>query len=669
MPIGTVFIPEKLPDLRPCARNRWGAGVDVAQSMAQSRVMALCGDGGDGCYVAVLEFPQASAASLKLVHVSGSGQVQASAVVQTPVLAFIIQAALVPAPGGGCIVVFATPAHGAPLLAQRFDAQCQSQWPQALRVLPSAGGFTGLDAIGDGAGGAIVAVNSANVTNGSGRNVLAQRISAAGALQWPAGGVALSGPPAAGGKAQLALALAGNRVGAVWLDPNPTGPSPITGAWLDLSGNVTAGPFPIGLGFDFRHDAAPRRVVADPDGAMYVAFSPDPISAPLVVQRFEADADVPAWTRSTVALSHPQAYSLAADGSGGFLLATVETNGTVSVDKVDASNISHWRFTSARHIATVAVGALANQLHFNHARLVTVTARDKGGALVSFEDHGGEVPKLMSWCCDEKGAAATRDAIVAVSQGAGRQSDALAVVSAGDTSIVAWQESSGVSATLIGAQKLGCCPPNVPPGRLLEPPPPLPCGIPVGFPWVPGGGRFGFPLGGLRLLLTCGGRGWRGGLLPLPALYGQPGIRLPGSFGVQGVPAPSWTRLTFTGLPSGTTLELFTHKGDKVATAKAVDGGGATVHTLEFAPSAKRSYVLVFVVKGKGLEGIDVPVGLHVEAGVGKPPVVDAPFHEGAPDIPKGKKKKSAAAGKKTSAPSPKAAGAAPGAGKRKRQS
>lgn len=668
MPIGTVFIPEKLPDLRPCARNRWGAGVDVAQSMAQARVMALCGDGGDGCYVAVLESQQGPAASLKLVHVSGSGQVQASGVVQTPVLAFIIQAALVPAPGGGCIVVFATPAHGAPLLAQRFDAQCLPQWPQALRVLPSAGGFTGLDSISDGAGGAIIAVNSANFAGGSGRNVLAQRVSAAGALQWPAGGVALSGPPASGGMAQLALTLAGDRIGAVWMDPNPIGPSPIAGTWIDLSGNVTAGPFPIGMGFDFRHDAAPRRVVADPDGAMYVAFSPDPINAPLVVQRFEADADVPAWTRSTVALSHPQAYSLAADGSGGFLLATVETTGTVSVDKVDASNISHWRFTSARHIATVPVGVLANQLHFNHARLVTVTARDKGGALVTFEDHGGEVPRLMSWCCDEKGAAATRDPIVAVSQGAGRQSDALAVVSAGDTSIVAWQESSGVSATLIGAQKLGCCPPNVPPGRLLEPPPPLPCAIPVGLPWVPGGGRFGFPLGGLRLLLTCGGRGWRGGLLPLPALYGQPGIRLPGSFGVQGVPAPSWTRLTFTGLPSGTKLELFTHKGDKVATAKAVAAAGATVHTLDFEPSAKRSYVLVFVVKGKGLEGIDVPVGLQVEAGVGKPPVFEAPLDTAAPDVPKGKKKKSAPTAKKSAARAPKLADV-PVPSKRKRKS
>lgn len=632
MATGPVFIPDKLPDLRLCARNRWGGGVDVAQSMSFARVMSTCSDGGDGCFVAVCGFPQTSAANLSLVHVSGSGQVQASVVVQPTIVAALIQAAVVPAAGGGCILVYAPPAYGANLLAQRYDAQCRSQWPQPVRLLPNAGGFTGLDVISDGSGGAIVAANSASVNNGSGRNPLAQRITPAGALAWGTNGVSLSGAPSTNGLAQVSLTLAGNRIGAVLMDPNPFGPSPLIGVWLDLAGTLTAGPFSIGIGLDWRYDSAPRRVAADPAGAMYVALSPDPVGTAVTVHRFEADQVVPAWTRAGLALSHPMAYSIAADGKGGFLLASVEQNGTVSVDKVDSSNFSHWRYTSARRIATVPVAALSNQQLFNHARLVTVVARDNGGAMLTFEDHTGTVPRLMSWCCDDKGAAATRNSIVAASNGTGRQSNALAITSANDSSIVVWQETSGVSGTLVGAQKLGCCPPEVPPGRLLEPPPPLPCAIPLGFPWEPGG-RFGLPsFAGLRLLLTCGGRGWRGGLLPLPALYGQAGIDLPGSFGVRGVPAPDWTRLTFTGLPQETRLELVTHKGKKAAVAKPqTEIGGATVQTMDFKPSSKHSYLLVFVVKGKALDAIDVPVGLQVESGIGKPPSFDSLKDENPP--------------------------------------
>lgn len=624
---GPVFIPDKFPDLRTCARNRWSNGVDVVQAMSPMRVLSACSDGGDGCYVISSRFPQTSVADLWLHHVSGSGQVQASVQIQPALVVSYFSAAVVSAPAGSCIVVFAPPAFGAALLAQRYDALCAPVWAQPVRVVPSAGGFTGLDAIGDGAGGVILAVNSASPTGGGGLQVLAQRIDASGALQWSAGGVAVSGPRAPGGRAQPALTLAGNRIGVVWMDPSPYGPSPITGAWLDLSGNVTTGPFAIGVGVDWRHDAAPRRLVADPAGAMYVAFSPDPVTAPVQVMRFEADTGVPAWTRVAVALSHPMAYSIAADGAGGFLLATVDAGGAVSVDRVDATNISHWRYTAARAFATVPVAALASQPLFNHARLVTVTARDSGGAMVTFEDHNGTTPRVMSWCCNEKGVPATSGAIVAVGGGMGRQSAAVAVRSANDTTVVVWQEGSGANGTLVGAQKLGCCPPDVPPGRLLVPPLRLPCAIPIDFPLQPFGGKFPLPpFGGLRLLLTCGSRGWRGGVLPLPSLYGAPGIDLPGSFGVRGVPAPDWTRMTFRGLPPDLRIELHTHKRERVAVAEALpDVEGDLLQSLTFVPSARTSYLLVFLVRSKNVDVIDLPIGVQVEHGLGKPPRLDGP--------------------------------------------
>ncbi|MDP3456731.1 hypothetical protein [Methyloversatilis sp.] len=649
---GPVFIPDKLPDLRSCARNRWSNGVDVVQAMSPMRLASACSDGGDGCYVLTSRYPQTSVADLWLHHVSGSGQVQASVQIQAALVVSYIGAVVLPAPAGHCIVVFAPTAYGALLQAQRFDALCAPVWAQSVRLLPAAGGFTGLDAISDGAGGVILAVNSASTNNGSGLNVLAQRIDASGALQWGNGGVSVSGPLVPVGRAQIALTVAGNRIGVVWMDSSPYGPSPITGAWMDLSGNVTVGPFTIGIGVDWRHDAAPRRVVADPAGAMYVAFSPDPVTAPVQIMRFEADTDLPAWTRVAVALSHPMAYSIAADGAGGFLLATVEAGGAVSVDRVDSTNISHWRYTAARAFATVPVAALASQPLFNHARLVTVTARDSGGAMVTFEDHNGTTPRMMSWCCNEKGVPATSGAMVAVGSGMGRQSAALALRSANDTTVVVWQEGSGANGTLAGAQKLGCCPPDIPPGRLLVPPLRMPCAIPIDFPLQPFGGKFPLPpFGGLRLLLTCGSRGWRGGVLPLSSLYGAPGIDLPGSFGVRGVPAPDWTRMTFRGLPPDMRIELHTHKRERVAVAELLpDAEGDLLQSLTFAPSAKTSYLLVFLVRRKTVDMIDLPIGVRVEHGPGKPPRFQGPdVGDGKPVRDKVATKKKAANHEKTS--------------------
>lgn len=222
--------------------------------------------------------------------------------------------------------------------------------------------------------------------------------------------------PGGGRKAQLALALAGNRVGAVWLDPNPTGPSPITGAWLDLSGNVTAGPFPIGLGFDFRHDAAPAAWWPTRTARCTWPSAPIPSARPWWCS---ASRRMPTFPPGRAARSRcptpglqPCRRRIRRFSSGH---GRDEWHGECRQGGCEQ------HLPLALHFGPPHChrggGALANQLHFNHARLVTVTARDKGGALVSFEDHGGEVPKLMSWCCDEKGAAATRDAIVAVSQG------------------------------------------------------------------------------------------------------------------------------------------------------------------------------------------------------------------------------------------------------------
>ncbi|MDP3288234.1 MAG: hypothetical protein Q8M64_07985, partial [Methyloversatilis sp.] len=155
----------------------------------------------------------------------------------------------------------------------------------------------------------------------------------------------------------------------------------------------------------------------------------------------------------------------------------------------------------------------------------------------------------------------------------------------------------------------------------------------------------------LRLLLTCGSRGWRGGVLPLSSLYGAPGIDLPGSFGVRGVPAPDWTRMTFRGLPPDMRIELHTHKRERVAVAELLpDAEGDLLQSLTFAPSAKTSYLLVFLVRRKTVDMIDLPIGVRVEHGPGKPPRFQGPdVGDGKPVRDNVATKKKAANHEKTS--------------------
>ena len=79
------------------------------------------------------------------------------------------------------------------LFAQRFGPTGTALWdPAGVEVTFTGTGHANFDAVSDGAGGVIFAVQSKDVPKSANTHVYVQRVSASGAIMWPAGGVQLS---------------------------------------------------------------------------------------------------------------------------------------------------------------------------------------------------------------------------------------------------------------------------------------------------------------------------------------------------------------------------------------------------------------------------------------------------------------------------------------------
>ncbi len=611
MSTGPVFIPDKTPDLRSCSRTRWGNGVDILASTLKSLLGANCPDGDSGSYVASSESIGQNAWVVRLHHVSGSGQVDGVSTLASSGGVWYYSVQVVPSDNHTCIVVWTHPTYQSHLLAQRFDRSCTPLWPAPVQLAAPAGGFHSLDAKPDGNGGAVVAFNRPALNGVNRSDLRVQRVNAAGVLQFGASGTQVTGSVTNVADYSVGLAVGGGSIGLVWQTFAGNAPLPVSAAWLDMAGQVTTAPFVVDTVLEIWGDLAVRRVVADPAGGLYVGISK--FSAPLQVLRLNANATVPGWTHTGPVLASVHAYALAGDGDGGVLIAGVDGMGTVSLQRRTRPGIGVYSNSAASAIASIPVSNRPAIPVWSWARVLAVGSRGQGGAILSFQDSTGGTERLKAWCCDANGMGVASPQ--AIGGGAGAQEMALMGVSENDSVNLAWLGESGSQGSLVAAQKLGCCPPGVPNGRFVERFPIIKCAIPFDFPrQLPGG---------FQVLLTCGGKNWRGGLLPIPFLYGAPGIDLPGALGTHGVPAPGWVRLELRGVPEFVRLELRSHKNSRIAVDEVVSGPDRSIpalRLLEFKPNAKLSYVLIFVATGKALQTVQFEVGMQVAFGRGKMP-------------------------------------------------
>lgn len=198
---------------------------------------------------------------------------------------------------GGAIVAWQDDRNGGDpdIYAQRLDGAGNLQWAAAGTQVAAAPGAVGPALAPDGAGGVIVAWSDTRSGAGD-AGVFAQRLTAAGALAWPAGGLAVSVAPGP----QIAPALAADGLGGAvvaWEDGR-NGASDIYAQRLDATGAALWTP----QGRPVSSASAAQRkatLAADGTGGVVVSWEDERAGlADIYAQRVDASGGLP------VALQH-----------------------------------------------------------------------------------------------------------------------------------------------------------------------------------------------------------------------------------------------------------------------------------------------------------------------------------------------------------------------------
>jgi hypothetical protein len=210
--------------------------------------------------------------------------------------------------------------------AQRLDPAGRPQWNGGASVPVCTVDWDqdGPSIAADGSGGAVIAWSDSRVDVG---DVYAQRLDAAGSTLWSANGVPVA--TASGGQdAIVAVAAGAGETLLAWVDRRGSGPD-IYAQKLDAAGASlwTPGGLGVCIGLDSQYRPA---LAPDGTGGAYVAWfdyrnaSGPPWNLDIYAQRLDADGAA-AWTTSGIAVcAAPDAQrdvAVCADGDGGLFLA------------------------------------------------------------------------------------------------------------------------------------------------------------------------------------------------------------------------------------------------------------------------------------------------------------------------------------------------------------
>ena len=282
---------------------------------------------------------------------------------------------------GGAIVTWADYRNGNDdIYARRILAGGTVQWTVDGVALSAATGDQYSPAIvSDGVGGAIVAWSDWNSGN---PDVYAQRVNAAGAVQWGANGVTLC---IAGGDQSFPAIASNGASGAIvtWVDRRNGNPD-IYARRVNASGSAQWGPDGVALCTNTGSQAEPR-IVADGTGGAIVAWSDARSDADDIYAQRINDSGVSQWTSNGVAVctaTGGQDYpGIASDSAGGAIVVWEDTRngpGDIYAQRVNVTGGVQWSVNGE------AIGtATGNQFY------PAIASDGVGGAIAVWDDSRG----------------------------------------------------------------------------------------------------------------------------------------------------------------------------------------------------------------------------------------------------------------------------------------
>lgn len=290
----------------------------------------------------------------------------------------------VPDGAGGAIVVWYDRRSGTnyDLYAQRVNAAGVPQWAptDGVAVCTFAGDQLHPTVVADGSGGVIVAWEDLRNTGVTGNDVYAQRVSGSGALQWTSTGVLVSAAPAD----QLVPMLVSDGAGGAiftWQDYRIGSAFEIYAQRVSAAGAAQWAANGVAVCAAANDQLAPTIVSDGVGGAIVTWYDLRSGQYNVYAQRVSATGAMQ-WPANGVVLSTAsgsQLPAIATDGAGGAIVTWYEFGGggtDIFAQRVSAAGVPQWATNG------VAVCIAAND-QYNP----TITSDGAGGAIVSWLDY------------------------------------------------------------------------------------------------------------------------------------------------------------------------------------------------------------------------------------------------------------------------------------------
>jgi hypothetical protein len=287
---------------------------------------------------------------------------------------------------GGAIVTWCERRNGINygIYAQRISAAGTVQWTADGVALCTAGVAPAIAS--DGAGGAIIAWMDERVSGWGGTiNLYAQRISAAGAVQWPVDGVALC---TAAGNQEAPKIVADGVGGAIvtWQDFRNSFDYNIYAQRISAEGATQWEADGVALCLTPNQQTY-ATIVSDGAGGAIVTWSDmrSGVASDVYAQRVSADGSVP-WTADGVAIStapgHQSKSTITSDGVGGAIVTWMDDRlGGLSDNDIYAQRISAVGATQWTADGVALCTATSHQIE------PMIVSDDAGGAIVTWYDQ------------------------------------------------------------------------------------------------------------------------------------------------------------------------------------------------------------------------------------------------------------------------------------------
>ncbi len=427
------------PLLHPTASHaQWQyQGVPVSSAAAEQRPNAVCNDGAGGAVVTWQDNRNGTDWNIYVQRMDAAGVSQwtADGVALCTAPAQQAHPVIIPDGSGGAIVVWEDLRNpDADIYAQRVDAAGAVQWAaDGVALSAGSGHQTQPRIISDGAGGAIVVWQTGTIPN---IDVYAQRIDASGAVQWIANGVALSTAPGIQGYAAMVSDGSGGAIVA-WHDQQSGGTGyDIFAQRIDFSGVVQWAVNGVALCAAIGDQSLPE-IASDGSGGAIVAWN-DPRSGDIDIYAQRVDAlGAVQWTADGVALAvvalDQVLPHIAADGVGGAIVTWVDNRIAseyhVYAQRIDASGAIQWTANGRSLTNEASVGGSGR-----------IVADGIGGAIVTWTDVRNPQFDIYAQRIDASGFTQWTINGVALTTAPGFQGSPLIISDGGDGAIVIWDD-------------------------------------------------------------------------------------------------------------------------------------------------------------------------------------------------------------------------------------